>query len=118
MAVHFENFVLNPDTRVLLRDGEMVKLQPKVMDLLLVLVENHQRFVSKAELHESLWGSLHVGNASLLRLIRELRRALGDDGNNPHFVRTLHGRGYQFIAPVEHRRATDVSNTATVRAPR
>jgi DNA-binding winged helix-turn-helix (wHTH) protein len=96
----FDNCILNVDARVLRRAGDEIKLQPLVMDLLLLLVENHRRYLAKQELHQRLWGDVRVGNASLLRLVRELRRALGDDSAKPRLVRTLHGRGYQFIAAV------------------
>jgi len=109
MILEFENCVLNSDTRVLWRNGWPVQLQPKVMDLLIVLAENHARFVSKSELYARLWGGAHVANASLLRLVRELRRALGDDGVNPRLIRTLHSRGYHFIADVRDRSAAPMA---------
>jgi DNA-binding winged helix-turn-helix (wHTH) protein len=105
----FHGYTLNSATRTLCCGGETVKLQPKVMDLLLVLIENRRRFVSKPELYERLWGTLHVGSASLVRLVREIRRAFGDDGANQHFIRTLHSRGYQFIAPVRCINVSDES---------
>jgi DNA-binding winged helix-turn-helix (wHTH) protein len=97
----FDEYLLNSGSRTLWRRDRLIKLQPKVMDLLIVLVENHARFVSKHELYESLWGGLHVGSASLVRLICEIRRALDDDGVDPRFIRTLHSRGYQFIGAVQ-----------------
>jgi DNA-binding winged helix-turn-helix (wHTH) protein len=102
MICEFDDFELNSDTRMLVRGGEPIKLQPKVMDLLILLAQNHTRFVSKRELYERLWCGVHVSNASLVRLVRELRRALGDDGVSPRVIRTLHSRGYQLIAPVRH----------------
>jgi DNA-binding winged helix-turn-helix (wHTH) protein len=100
VILRFHEFTLDCASRTLRCELETVKLQPKVMDLLLVLIENRSRFVSKPELYEHLWGTLHVGSASLVRLVRELRRAFRDHGANPRFIRTLHSRGYQFIAPV------------------
>ena len=109
MIFQFDDFLLNNETRLLWRAGRPVKMQPKVMDLLIVLVENHTRFVSKPELYERLWGTMHVGSASLLRLVREIRRALGDDGVNSRFIRTLHSRGYQFIGSVQRMNAGDAT---------
>lgn len=109
MIFQFDDFFLNNETRLLWRDGRPVTMQPKVMDLLIVLVENHTRFVSKPELYERLWGTMHVGSASLLRLVREIRRALGDDGLNSRFIRTLHSRGYQFVGSVQCLNAGDVT---------
>ena len=100
MAWAFDECVLDPEARLLMRQRRPTRLQPLVMDLLIVLVENHRRCVPKSELQAKLWGSVRVGNASLARLVTELRRALGDDSSNPRMVRTVHSRGYQFIAPV------------------
>ena len=100
MLCEFEDCTLNVRTRMLWKRGALLRLQPKVMDLLIVLIQNQNRYVSKHELFEVLWTGVRVGNASLLRLVRELRRALDDDGGNPRLVRTLHSRGYQFIGSV------------------
>lgn len=100
MLWQFEDCTLNTQTRMLWKRGSLLRLQPKVMDLLIVLIQNHSRYVSKHELFEMLWTGVRVGNASLLRLVRELRRALDDDGGNPRLIRTLHSRGYQFIGAV------------------
>jgi DNA-binding winged helix-turn-helix (wHTH) protein len=97
MIVEFEDCTLNTHTRVLWRNGAPVRLQPKVMDLLILLVENHLRYVSKLELLAVLWADVHVGHASLLRAVRVLRQALGDDHRSPRLIRTLHSRGYQWI---------------------
>ena len=100
MLFEFDGHALNVHTRTFWKHGTVARLQPKVMDLLIVLVQNHTRYVSKHELFERLWPGMQVSNASLLRLVRELRRALDDDGSNPHLVRTVHSRGYQFIGRV------------------
>ena len=100
MMWQFEDCTLNTQTRMLWKQGSLLRLQPKVMDLLIVLIQNHSRYVSKNELFEMLWTGVRVGNASLLRLVRELRRALNDDGGNPRLIRTLHSRGYQFVGSV------------------
>ena len=97
MIVEFEDFRLNTRTRSLWQRGTHLRLQPKVMDLLIVLVENHMRYLSKQEIFQAVWCDVHVGHASLLRLVTQLRRALGDDSESPRLVRTLHSRGYQFI---------------------
>jgi DNA-binding winged helix-turn-helix (wHTH) protein len=100
MLWQFEDCTLNAQTRMIWKGGSLLRLQPKVMDLLIVLIQNHSRYVSKNELFEMLWTGVRVGNASLLRLVRELRRALEDDGGNPRLIRTLHSRGYQFVGSV------------------
>jgi DNA-binding winged helix-turn-helix (wHTH) protein len=106
MLFEFDDHALNVHTRTFWKRGTIARLQPKVMDLLIVLVQNHTRYVSKHELFERLWPGMQVSNASLLRLVRELRRALDDDGSNPRLVRTVHSRGYQFIGKVQMQNET------------
>src|SRR5688500_2024399 len=80
------------------------------MDLLLYLIAHRARFVSKDEIQEGLWKAVVVGQASLPRLVKELRRALGDRADCPRYVRTLHGRGYQFVAELDE--APDAARAA------
>jgi DNA-binding winged helix-turn-helix (wHTH) protein/pSer/pThr/pTyr-binding forkhead associated (FHA) protein len=97
----FADCVIDSRARAAWRAGAPLHLQPKVMDLLLYLIAHRARFVSKHELQESLWKDVVVGHASLPRLVKELRRALGDRAQSPRYVRTLHGRGYQFVAELQ-----------------
>jgi DNA-binding winged helix-turn-helix (wHTH) protein len=87
--------------RQLLRDGREVPLSPKAFQLLVLLVENRERAVSRQELHQHLWPSTFVLETNLASLIAELRRALGDNAAKPQFIRTMHRFGYRFVAPVE-----------------
>jgi DNA-binding winged helix-turn-helix (wHTH) protein len=96
----FADFVLDPRARVLRRGGATLHLEPKVMDLLIYVLEQRDRCVYKDELYRELWGDVKVGPSSLARLIMELRRAVGDDGVQQRYLRTVNGRGYQFVAEV------------------
>jgi len=96
----FGDHLLDPRSRQLTRAGRVLRLEPKVMDLLIYLVQHRTRFVSKEELHRQLWGELAVSASSLPRVVKELRRVLGDDGGRQEHVRTLHARGYQFVHDV------------------
>jgi DNA-binding winged helix-turn-helix (wHTH) protein len=109
VIVEFEDFVLNTRARSLFKRGSPLRLQPKVMDLLIVLIENHKRYISKQEIFAALWTDVHVGSASLLRLVAQLRRVLGDDSERPRLIRTLHSRGYQFIGDVRESTAPSSS---------
>jgi len=100
VTYRFARFSLNSDTRELLADGSEVRVSPKALDLLLLLVEHRSKAVSKAELMERLWPSTFVGDANLATLVAELRRALGESAADPHFVRTVHRFGYRFVADV------------------
>jgi len=73
--------MLDSRTRRLLRDGREVHLSPKAFDLLLSLVENRSRAMSRADLQATLWPSTFVLDTNLAGLVAEVRRALGDDAD-------------------------------------
>ncbi len=100
MAYRFDQFVLDPDTRRLLRDGEEVHLSPKAFDLLRVLIDGRARALARADLHDLLWPETHVEDTNLAGLVAEIRRALGDSPETPRYVRTMHKFGYWFIGDV------------------
>jgi TolB-like protein len=80
-----------------------VSLRPKVFDLLAYLIGQCDRVVSKQELFDQLWPDVHVGDAALNTCIKAARQAVGDSGHSQAMIRTWHGHGYRFIAPVEER---------------
>jgi DNA-binding winged helix-turn-helix (wHTH) protein len=94
--VSFGAFCLDVERRQLLHGIERrpVHLSPKAFALLCVLVEARPRAVSKQELHERVWPSTFVSEATLASVIAELREALGERGREPGFIRTVHGFGY------------------------
>jgi DNA-binding winged helix-turn-helix (wHTH) protein len=100
VTYRFARFSLNSDTRELVADGTEVRVSPKALDLLLLLVQHRSRAMSKAELMECLWPSTFVGETNLATLVAELRRALGDAAAESQFVRTVHRFGYRFVAGV------------------
>lgn len=106
----FGPFTLDRNTRQLLHgaDRRDVHLSPKAYELLTFLVETRPRAVSKRELHERLWPSTFVSEATLASLVAELRDALGERGREGRFIRTVHGFGYSFVADAHEAAATDV----------
>jgi Tol biopolymer transport system component/DNA-binding winged helix-turn-helix (wHTH) protein len=96
----FGVFVLDPESRHLLRDGEPVVMAGKTLDTLVVLVQNRGRVLGKDELLSRLWPDTVVEDANLTQSIFTLRKALGDSPKNPRYIATVSGRGYQFVAPV------------------
>lgn len=82
------------------RDGEVIRVEPQVFDVLTQLIRHHDRFVSKEELFDSVWGGRFVGEAALTSRIKAARRALGDDGESQRYIRTVRGRGYQFVGTI------------------
>jgi DNA-binding winged helix-turn-helix (wHTH) protein len=97
----FGPFSLDSDARQLLHDGAEVALSPKAFQLLLLLVENRARAMSRHELQQQLWPSTFVLETNLAGLVAEVRRALNDDAENPTYVRTMHRFGYRFIREVQ-----------------
>jgi pimeloyl-ACP methyl ester carboxylesterase/DNA-binding winged helix-turn-helix (wHTH) protein len=93
----FGQFVLDTQRYELRSGAELIRVEPQVFDVLTQLVRNAHRFVSKEELFESVWGGRFVTEAALTSRIKAARRALGDDGESQRFIRTVRGRGYQFV---------------------
>ena len=115
----FDAFSLDSGTRQLLRSsGEEVLLSPKAFQLLLLLVANRARAMSKQELHQSLWPSTFVVETNLASLIAEVRRALNDDAAKPRFVRTIHRFGYRFVGQVDESGAISSEGPAAAKLAR
>jgi DNA-binding winged helix-turn-helix (wHTH) protein len=94
---YFGDFVLDLPRYELQRNGVSVRVEPQVFDVLTYLVKHHCRVVTKTELFDAVWGGRFVGEAALSSRIKAIRRALGDDGASQHYIRTVRGRGYQFV---------------------
>ena len=99
-SYEFGPFLLDAGKRRLLRDGEPVPLAPKVLETLLVLIENRERVLTKDELLKQLWGDTIVEEGGLTRNISILRKALGEKPDDHQYVVTVPARGYQFVAEV------------------
>jgi DNA-binding winged helix-turn-helix (wHTH) protein len=96
----FGNFTLDTATRQLLSGNTEVHLSPKAFELLVALIGERSRAISKAELMQKLWPSTFVEETNIAGLIAEIRRALHDSTSDPQFVRTVYGFGYRFVGEV------------------
>jgi pimeloyl-ACP methyl ester carboxylesterase/DNA-binding winged helix-turn-helix (wHTH) protein len=99
----FESCELDVARYTLSRDGEAVHVAPRVFDLLQHLLRNRARVVPKDELLDALWGSRFVSETALTTALRSVRAAIGDSGEEQRLIRTVHGRGYQFVGVVDAR---------------
>jgi DNA-binding winged helix-turn-helix (wHTH) protein len=108
VRARFDPFLLDTDTRQLMRDGAELHLSPKAFDLLSTLVEHRPRVVPKADLHTRLWPDTYVVEANLNVLVGEIRRVLGDSAKHPRFIRTVHGVGYAFCGSVADLKETPI----------
>src|ERR1700756_3460060 len=104
MQFVFENHMLDTERRELLRGGsEQIPLQPQVFDLLVHLIENRGRVVTKDDLIELVWGGRIVSDSALTSRINAARAAVEDDGKTQKFIRTMPRKGFRFVADVEER---------------
>jgi len=97
----FGSYRLDSSERFLYREKQPVPLPPKVIDTLLVLVENSGRVVEKAVLMETVWPDVVVEENNLTQNVSLLRKTLGDSADNRQFIETIPRRGYRFMAPVK-----------------
>jgi DNA-binding winged helix-turn-helix (wHTH) protein/Tol biopolymer transport system component len=94
------------------REQEPVRLKPRVLELLIYLVERHGRLVTKDEILSELWANRFVSDGVLTSSVYEARMALGDGGSEERFIQTVHGRGYRFVAAVENVATAEEQATA------
>jgi DNA-binding winged helix-turn-helix (wHTH) protein len=95
----FDNFMLSPRRRLLVRDGRELPLIPRYFDLLVFLVERRHEAVHRREIFDRVWSDVVVSDSALSQAIRTLRRTLGDDPRQPRFIRTISRHGYRFAFP-------------------
>jgi DNA-binding winged helix-turn-helix (wHTH) protein/tetratricopeptide (TPR) repeat protein len=96
----FDEFRVDIERRLLLRNDEPISLTPKVFDLLLVFIENRAEVLEKNRLMELLWSDSFVEESNLVQNVAVLRRALGERSKENKFIVTIPGRGYRFVAGV------------------
>jgi DNA-binding winged helix-turn-helix (wHTH) protein/TolB-like protein/tetratricopeptide (TPR) repeat protein len=112
----FGPFVVDRSRYRVLRGHQVLELTPKLLDLLLHLLDHAGTLVTKEQLLDALWSGANVTDNALSQAVSELRRALGDDAGTPQFIKTVSRRGYRFIAPVE--RLTASASASAPPAPR
>jgi DNA-binding winged helix-turn-helix (wHTH) protein len=105
MTYEFGPFRVDARERTLRRDGVLVPLTPKVFDILLVLVHNGGRVLTKTEMMDLVWPDTAVEESNLGRNVSTLRKALGEKPDDHQYIETIPWRGYRFVAKV--RQSTD-----------
>lgn len=95
-----EDWTVTPSRNLLVRGGEQVRVEPRVMDVLVHLAEHAGQPVSKEDLIQRVWQGRHVTDDVLTVTIYALRKALGDDARRPRYIETVSRRGYRLIAPL------------------
>jgi DNA-binding winged helix-turn-helix (wHTH) protein len=97
----FGAFSIDIEKRLLFREGQRVPIRSKIFDLLLYLVHNQERVVTREELLAQIWPDSHVQEASLTVAMSTLRGILGEPANEHQYIATIPGRGYKFVSHVE-----------------
>ena len=105
MEFVFGDHLLDIDRRELRRGAELIAIEPQVFDLLVYLVQNRHRVVSKDDLVEAVWGGRIVSESTLTSRINAVRRAIGDSGEAQRLIRTLPRKGIRFVGVVREERA-------------
>jgi TolB-like protein/DNA-binding winged helix-turn-helix (wHTH) protein len=97
----FDDFVVDPETWRLSRGGQEIHLKPGVLELLIYLIANRGRLVTRQELMDTVWGDTVISESALTKAVARLRKALGDDSATHRYLETVRSRGYRFVANVE-----------------
>ena len=121
MIYRFADCEVDTDAYELRRAGEPVPVEPQVFEVITHLLAHPGRLVTKEELLDHVWGSRFVSESALTSRVKDARRALGDDGQRQDVIRTVHGRGYRFVAelaePAEGSSDADASSTPLAALP-
>lgn len=98
----FDDFQLDFDRFQLCHRGKPVRLEGLPLQLLMFLVENKGQLITREQISSQLWSKdVFVDvDQGINTAIRKIRRALGDDANEPHYLQTVVGRGYRFVSPI------------------
>jgi DNA-binding winged helix-turn-helix (wHTH) protein len=100
MIYHFAQFELDIARFELRENGAVHPVEPQVFDLLAYLIEHRERLVLKNELFEKIWVGRVVTDSALTSRIKSARQALGDSGKAQQFIKTIHSKGFRFVAGV------------------
>mgnify|MGYP003606222143 CR=1 FL=1 len=100
MRLYFEEYILDTSRRELVHGGEVISVEPKVFDLLLYLIENRNRLVTKDDLIAHVWCGRIVSDSALTSAINAARKALRDNGRDQRLIRTSARKGFRFVGDV------------------
>ena len=117
MIFHFDQYRIDAKTFEVYRAGERLSVEPQVLELLIFLLKNRDRVVTKEEIFEAVWKGRIVADATLSSRIKAVRQLIGDDGSAQRFLRTVHGRGFRFTHDVRIEEDAPGANPVQAREP-
>lgn len=117
MIYAFDEFELDISRAELRMSGVQVPVEPRVFDLLLMLVQKPDIVISRDELVETIWDNRVISEAAIASCIKAARKALGDAGNQQRFIKTIRGRGIRFMADVKQSSPGPVIKETIVESP-
>jgi pimeloyl-ACP methyl ester carboxylesterase/DNA-binding winged helix-turn-helix (wHTH) protein len=97
MVYSFDDFQVDTVAFEIRQRGQRLAVEPQVLDVLIALIENRDRVVTRRDLLDRIWKDRVVSDAALSSRIKSVRQLLGDDGARQRYVRTIHGRGFRFV---------------------
>lgn len=100
MIYIFGEFRFDSDTLELSRSGQRIAAKPRSLELLNLLIVNHDRVVPKSEVFDVIWDGRDVSDSTLATVVKDLRGHLGDTGKRSDIIRSLYGRGLRFVGEV------------------
>ncbi len=101
MILEFDDYRIDTKELKLTSNGTLVEAEPAVLRVLAYLVENRNKVVTRDQMFSQIWSSRFVSDSALTNHIKNARKVLGDDGGRQRMIKTIHGRGYQFVCPAK-----------------
>jgi len=100
MTYKIDDFEINQGLREIYLRGQRINVEPKVYELIVFLIQNANKAISKDELQDAIWPLLEVSETAITRAIMKSRKTLNDASNPINYIQTVHGFGYKFIAEI------------------
>lgn len=101
MIYKFDQFELDLDKAELRSRGITINIEPQVYALLALLIQNRDRLVSRDEIIDKVWGGRFISESAVSSRVKTLRQTVGDNGAKQRLIKTIHARGFRFVADVQ-----------------
>ena len=101
MEYRVADFILDLDRFEVRKNDVILPAEPQVLSVLFLLAENSERLITKDELVARVWNGRAISDSAISSRIKAARQLLGDDGASQRYIRTVHGRGFRFVGPID-----------------